>query len=240
MSSLRPTCNAGGKNLIPAKPRSELRVCLLGATGMVGSEVLSQCLDDERIASILLIGRRSAGIQSNKITEIEQDDFLDFSTLETVLSDVDVCVYCLGVYQAQVSKQQFWEITVDYLQALIRALEAANCDVRFCLFSAQGASTSERNVIRFARAKGRAENLLLASKLSRNFIFRPGFIMPGPNKKSPSLAERLFRPLYRLLPVLGIDAPDLATVMLNVGINGADKTVFENRDLRAFVRAHKS
>jgi len=204
--------------------RSELRVCLLGATGMVGSEVLNQCLDDDRIASILVIGRRSTGVQHDKVAEIEHGNFLDFSTLKSRLSDIDVCIYCLGVYQAQVSKQRFWEITVDYLQALI---------------SAQGASTSEQSPIRFAKAKGRAENLLLASKLSQKFIFRPGFIMPGPNKKSPSLAERLFRPVYRLLPGLGIDAPDLATVMMCVGINGAEKTVFENRDLRVYARAEK-
>jgi uncharacterized protein YbjT (DUF2867 family) len=219
--------------------RSELRVCLLGATGMVGSEVLNQCLDDDRIALILVIGRRSTGAQHDKVAEIEHGNFLDFSALKSRLSDIDVCIYCLGVYQAQVSKQRFWEITVDYLQALISALEGVNCDVRFCLFSAQGASTSEQSPIRFAKAKGRAENLLLASKLSQKFIFRPGFIMPGPNKKSPSLAERLFRPAYRLLPGLGIDAPDLATVMMCVGINGAEKTVFENRDLRAYARAEK-
>ena len=207
---------------------------------MVGSEVLSQCLDDDRIASILVIGRRSVGIQHDKIVEIEHGNFLDFSAIKPVLPDIDICIYCLGVYQAQVSKQQFWEITVDYLQALIGTLEGINRDVRFCLFSAQGASTSEKSPIRFARAKGRAENLLLASKLSQKFIFRPGFIMPGPNRKSPSLVERLFRPVYRLFPVLGIDAPDLAAVMLSVGINGADKTVFENRDLRVYVRAGNS
>lgn len=207
---------------------------------MVGSEVLNQCLADHRIASILVIGRRSVGFQHDKITEIEHGNFLDFSAIEPVLPDIDVCIYCLGVYQAQVSKQRFWEITVDYLQALIAALEETDCDVRFCLFSAQGASTSEKSPIRFAKAKGRAENLLLASKLSRKYIFRPGFIMPGPNRKSPSWAERLFRPIYRLFPVLGIDAPDLAAVMLSVGINGADKTVFENRDLRVYVRTGKS
>lgn len=202
---------------------------------MVGSEVLKLCLNDDRIASILVVGRRSVEIQHDKITEIELENFLDFSVLEANLSDIDVCIYCLGVYQAQVSKQKFWEITVDYLKALIEVQERANRNIRFCLFSAQGASTSEKSPIRFAKAKGRAENILLASELSEKYIFRPGFIMPGPDRKSPSLGERMFRPVYRLFPVFGIDAPDLAAVMLNVGINGAEKIVFENRDLRAFV-----
>jgi uncharacterized protein YbjT (DUF2867 family) len=214
--------------------REGLRVCLLGATGMVGSEVLTQCLNDDRVASILVIGRRSVGVQHDKITEIELENFLDFSSVEDKLADINVCIYCLGVYQAQVSKQQFWEITVDYLNALIKTLVKINYEVRFCLFSAQGASPSGKSPIRFAKAKGRAENILMASRLSEKYIFRPGFIMPGPERKSPSLGERLFRPIYRLFPVFGIDAPDLATVMLKVGINGDQKTIFENRDLRRY------
>lgn len=214
--------------------KREFRVCLLGATGMVGSEVLTQCLDDDRVASIIVIGRHSVGVQHEKLTEIKHENFLDFSFVDTHWSDIDVCIYCLGVYQAQVSKELFWEITVDYLNALIQVLGKTNSDVRFCLFSAQGASTSGKSPFRFAKAKGRAENILMASNLSEKYIFRPGFIMPGPTRKNPSLGERLFRPIYRLFPVLGIDAPELAAVILNVGINGNRTSLLENGDLRKY------
>lgn len=208
-------------------------VLIFGATGMVGSEVLAQCLAEESIDTVLTIGRRTAGVQHAKLREIEHDDFLDFSTLDTELSRMDLCIYCLGVYQAQVSKDQFWEITVAYLSALIDAFERSNRAVRFCLFSAQGASTSEKSPFRFAKAKGRAENILMASALSETHAFRPGFIMPGPSRKNATLSARLFEPIYRLFPGIGIDAPRLARVMIDVGIKGHDKVIFENRDLRA-------
>ena len=209
-------------------------VLILGATGMVGGEVLAQCLGDDRIHSVLTVGRRRCGFDHPKLREIEHSDFLDYSALEDELASVDGCFYCLGVYQAHVSKAQFWHVTVDYLEALVRTLERVNKDVRFCLFSAQGASTSERSPLRFAKAKGRAENILFASGISERYAFRPGYILPGPQNQNTTLSAKLIAPLYRLFPVLGIDAPDLARAMIDVGINRNKRTIFENRDLRKF------
>ena len=201
---------------------------------MVGSEVLKQCLANDKIASVVTVGRRRTGIAHLKLTEIEHHNFLDYSALEDRFSQVDVCFFCLGVYQNKVPKKDFWEITVDYPQNLIRAFERANKNVTFCLFGAQGASTSEKSPFRFAKAKGRAENILLASALSGKYVFRPGFIVPGPGKKNAVSYGKLFEPIYRLFPGIGIDAPDLARVMIDVGMNGHSLNVFENRDIRAF------
>ena len=170
-----------------------MEVLILGATGMVGSEVLVQCLANDKIQNVLTAGRRMSGIQHPKLKEIEHSNFLEFSALEAELSQVNICFYCLGVYQSQVSKEEFWEITVDYLRAMISTFERTNKNVRFCLFSAQGASTSERSPIRFAKAKGRAENILLASELSEKYIFRPGLIVPGPQSKECHLTCKTAR-----------------------------------------------
>ena len=78
-----------------------MRAAIFGATGMVGGEVLEQCLANYKIKSVLAIGRRKSGVEHSKLKEIEHNDFLDFTTLEDELADVDVCFYCLGVYQAQ-------------------------------------------------------------------------------------------------------------------------------------------
>lgn len=215
-----------------------MRVAIFGATGMVGGEVLEQCLANNEIKSILTVGRRKSGVRHLKLKEIGHSDFLNFTALDDELADVDVVYYCLGVYQAQVSKAQFWEITVDYLEALVRAFERANKNVRFCLFSSQGASTSEKSPIRFAKAKGRAENILLASELAEKYVFRPGFILPGAKSKNVTLSAKLFEPIYRLFPMIGIDAPELARVMIDIGMNQHKTTVFENRDMRAYGNSH--
>ena len=207
---------------------------------MVGSEVLQRCLAHPRVDAVLTTGRTTTGVQHAKIREVAHADFHDFAGLEPEFSWANVCIYCVGVYQAQVSKDRFWEITVDYLQALIAALEQSNGDLRFCLFSAQGASTSERSPMRFAAAKGRAENILMASALAEKYAFRPGFILPAGERKNDSLTYRLFEWAYRLFPRVGVDATKLARVMVDVGLNGHDRIIFENGDLRAYRAASRS
>ena len=201
---------------------------------MVGSEVLDICLGSHEIRSVTTIGRQKSGLEHTKLLEIEHDDFLDFSPIEHNLCELNMCLYCLGVYQAQVSQEKFWEITVDYLDALIRALEKTGPEIRFCLFSAQGASRSERSLMRFAKAKGRAENLLLGSILAEKYIFRPGYIKPGLKHLNTTTSAKIFEPIYRLFPAIGVDSEVLAKAMVDVGIHGHERTVLENRDLRMF------
>jgi len=201
---------------------------------MVGREVLDICLRSHEIEAVTTIGRRKVGIEHAKLLEIEHNDFLDFSSIERNLRGLDTCLYCLGVYQAQVSKEKFWEITVDYIDALIRMLEKTNPEIRFCLFSAQGASRSERSFMRFAKAKGRAENLLLSSQLAEKYIFRPGYIKPGPKHLNSTISAKAFEPIYRLFPAIGVDAVVLAQSIVEVGTHGYERTTLENRDLRLF------
>ena len=47
-----------------------MRVVLFGATGMVGSGVLLECLDSPRVDSVLVVGRSSTGISHPKVREI--------------------------------------------------------------------------------------------------------------------------------------------------------------------------
>ena len=39
-----------------------MKVVVFGATGMVGAGVLTECLDDSRVASVLVIGRQPCGV----------------------------------------------------------------------------------------------------------------------------------------------------------------------------------
>ena len=88
--------------------------------------------------------------------------------------------------------------------------------------------------MRFAAAKGHAENILMASSLAEKYAFRPGFIMPAGVRKNDTLTYRLFEWTYRLFPRVGVDATKLASVMIDVGLTGHDRLIFENRDLRAY------
>jgi hypothetical protein len=50
------------------------------------------------------------------------------------------------------------------------------------------------------------------------------------------MSAKLFAPVYRLFPMIGIDAPELARVMIDVGMNQHETTIIENKDMREYGR----
>jgi hypothetical protein len=53
-----------------------MNALIMGATGMVGSEVLKYCLDAAQITNVLVLGRRSTRKTHPKLKEIEHENFL--------------------------------------------------------------------------------------------------------------------------------------------------------------------
>jgi len=209
-----------------------MNAAIFGATGMVGIEVLHCCLDESRVRSVLTIGRRASGISHPKLRWILDVDFGNLDHLCQDLVAIDTIFYCLGVYQGRVSDKEFWEITCTYLQRLLLVLAKVGRAPTFCLMSAIGADRSERSPFLFARAKGRAEKILVASSLHDHYIVRPGYIAPGRRAGRSRIPDWLANPIFRVIPAIGISAVDLARVLVSVGIDGADQRLLHNRDLR--------
>lgn len=70
-----------------------------------------------------------------------------------------------------------------------------------------------------------------------HYIFRPGYIAPGRRKGRSRIPDWLARPVYRLIPSIGIDAVDLARVMLRTGLGRGEKRLFLNREIRELIPA---
>lgn len=209
-----------------------MKLLLFGATGMVGTEVLHLALADPRISRVTSIGRRKTGVAHKKLTEIVVPDQLDLRPAAEALREAELIVYCLGVYQNQVSKDEFWKITCDYLAHLLGELERLHADPVFSLMGAQGADPTERSPFRFAKAKGRAERMLMESKLTRRYIFRPGYIQPGRGASRSTIPEWISRPVFKLFPSLGIEAVNLAKVMIETGMTKPAQVLYSNGDMR--------
>ena len=212
-------------------------VLITGATGMVGSLVLEELLSSPTVEKIVCIGRRKTGINDDKLYEIVHTNFLEFSNLSSELASIDVCFHCLGVYQNQVSKDEFVEITCDYQRALTDALQIASPGLTFVLFSASGADTNEKSLTLFARAKGKAENLLSETIFPKKYIFRPGYIHPTGTKRPAGFVYKLLLPvgaaLFKLFPAIGISDRDLARAMVRVGLEGPiGSRVFSNQAIK--------
>jgi len=204
---------------------------------MVGAEVLDLALADPRVTRVISVGRRATGVTHAKLEEILHKDFLDLALLEPALKRSDCCVHCLGVYTGQVPDDEFWRITYGYIDALVTAFERAKPTVRFVLMGASGADPTEKRRFIFAKAKGRAEKRLTTSRITDHFIFRPGYIDPGKVATRSAMPTWIARPLYWVLPFLGIGARDLARVMLESALTGKGARLLENTDIRKVSRA---
>ena len=204
---------------------------VLGATGMVGGQVLRAALADAGVARVVAVGRRGTGVSHAKLEEVGHGDFLDYGAVEEVLRQADAVVFCLAVYQAQVSKAEYEEITVGYPAALVGALARVNPDVRFVLFGAAGAKRSGGGVASFAAVKGRAEMALVGSGLAKRHVFRPGLIVPPAERRGWWWPVGLLRVVFRVLPWSGIEARDLGRAMVAVAVTGDAPEVIENRGM---------
>lgn len=204
---------------------------------MIGSLVLQNCLNSSSITEVVSIARKPLGISNPKLVEIMHQNFLDFSGLREKMKDIDLCFYCLGVYTGKVPTSEFITITVDFTSAFANALKESSPQATFCFLSGQGADSTEKSKVLFARQKGIAENHLFSLQFGATYIFRPGYIYPVTPRKEPNafykLLRQLFKPVAAIYPNIGVTSQKLAEKMVNVGLNGAAISIFENKDIRA-------
>lgn len=213
-----------------------MKILVTGATGMAGSEFIRQAIEDENITHITALVRRPLEISHPKISTVIHHDFLNYSSVKTILKDCDACVWCLGISQLQVSKQQYAVITYDYTVAAARAMLEANPSIHFMFLSGNGADRSGKSKVLFARLKGKAENALLQMNFKQLTIVRPDAIWPKHKNKNAPFAYKLIIPLFPLIerfaPRKIIGSAQLAKAMLQLLKYPGEKNTYENMELR--------
>jgi len=215
------------------------RVIIAGASGMMGQLLFQLCLQSPEIETLTSIVRKEGSIKHPKLIEIIHSDFLDFTSIQSAFEDQDVCFFCLGVYTGQVSPAEFHTITVDYTRAFAEMLRRKSKKTSFVFLSGQGADSSEKSPVMFAKEKGIAENILICLSFDKLCIVRPGYIYPSSPRKEPNLSYVIFKFLYKYLARfvysnIGLTSENLASAMFFAGLKGAHKLILENKDLRSF------
>jgi uncharacterized protein YbjT (DUF2867 family) len=215
-----------------------MEVLLFGATGMVGQGALRECLLDSRVSELVVVGRTPTGRSEPKLREIVRPDLADLSPIADQLSEVDACLFCLGVSSAGLREAEYRRVTYDLTIGAARLLYDRNPALRFSYVSGQGTNTQGRAM--WARVKGETEDALLAMS-PQTYMFRPGFIQPQHGVRSKT---RLYSTVYSvtgpLLPVLRRVFPSAVTTterlgraMVTVSAQGATKRILETRDINA-------
>jgi len=212
------------------------KVVIIGASGMIGTVVLKECLSSNNVEEIISLVRRPGSVQHTKLKEIVLDDFLYYSSVQTELENVDAAYCCVGVYTGAVPKDIFRKITTDIPNAFADAVFATSPQARFCFLSGAGAKRDGKGAM-FAVDKGAAENHIAALGFKSFHTFRPGYIYPVEKRQEPNLMYRVSRRLYPVLKFMGnkysITSVQLGKSMFQVGMEGASLEELENQDIIA-------
>jgi uncharacterized protein YbjT (DUF2867 family) len=214
-------------------------VVIFGASGMVGQGVLRECLLDPGVRRVVTVGRTPAGQQHAKLQEIIHADLLDLSPIESSLTGLDACFYCLGVTSAGMTEEAYTRVTYDMTVAVATTLSRLNPRMTFVFVSGAGTDSTEKGRVMWARVKGKAENALLRFPFKAAYMFRPGVIQPLHGIRSKTRSYRLFyliaRPvlplLKRLFPRAITTTEQIGRGMLAVVRHGAPSVILEQADI---------
>lgn len=166
-----------------------MKIILTGATGFVGSEVLTRLIADPAVMQVTCLTRRPVSVSSPKLVTILHDNFAvwDDSLLDR-LADHDGCIWALGGKASDLGTPDlFARITYTFTLALAGGVASrATRPFSFCYLSGMGADPSETAWLPWEKLtrhlKGRTEKDLVALQAAHPQFgvhnFRPGGILP--------------------------------------------------------------
>ncbi len=217
-----------------------MKIIITGATGMVGSEVIRQAIADNDISEVTALVRRPLKIQHPKLNTVIHQNFLDYSNLAEVFKNKDACLWCLGISQNAVSKEEYIRITYDFTLAAAKEMLQANPLITFLFLSGDGADLTGKSKFLFGRIKGKTESALLKLPFKKLYIARPAGILPVHKLDNISLLLRL---QYAMVKVAGLFIPskvitsaELAKAMLHVVKRGSNNSIITQKDLKQLVK----
>lgn len=211
-----------------------MKIIIFGATGMVGSGVLRECLLDPGVESVLSIGRQAPAVSHEKLHVLVRPDMFDMPAEPDGLTDYDACFFCLGVSSVGMSEAEYATLTYDLTMKWARLLARANPAMRFLYVSGMGTGGNAM----WARVKGRTEGDLLAL-FPEAVMIRLGALRPmhaeRPRGTGARMLLTLMAPLWpvihRIWPGGVITTEELGRAMLRVARGESTKRVLESSDL---------
>lgn len=211
------------------------KVIITGATGMVGEGVVHECLQHHDISTVLVINRRSCGIQHSKLKEILHADFFDLSPVRMQLTGYDACFFCLGVSSVGMKEAEYRRLTYDLTLHAATVLSEANRGMLFCYVSGAGTDSSEKGRSMWARVKGKTENDIRKLPFRRTYMYRPGFIRPTKGLKNSLSFYKYINWLFPLLrplsPKYFVTLKELGLSMIHLLKEDYPKQIIDGKDI---------
>jgi len=173
---------------------------IIGATGLIGSNLLEELLLDSHFDTVRILIRRPLDITHSKL-EKKLIDFTDTESFRLALEGSDVVFSAIGTTQQKVKgdKAAYRKIDFDIPVQAAKFCKMNGCET-FVLVSSVGANSKSNNF--YLQLKGEVENAIQAIGLSSVHIMRPSMLL-GDRKEArlgENIAKVLMKPLSFLFP----------------------------------------
>lgn len=211
------------------------KAIVIGATGLIGKELVGQLINSRDYSKITLLVRRTVGIQHPKLEE----KIINFEQLEKVdvnLKEADV--FCtLGTTIKKAGSQEAFRL-VDYNYPLTLAKMAKEQGAsHFLIVTSMGASA--KSMAFYSRVKGEIEEALQALNFPALSIFRPSLLLGDREEfrlgeRFASVLSTALLPIFKgpLRKIRPIEGRTVAKAMVHVATKGdAQFRIFESEEI---------
>ena len=171
---------------------------VIGATGLIGTELTNLLVEDDAFSEIKLLVRKPYVTALRKL-QIIQVDFSNPAELEKTLGSPDVLFCCIGTTQKKVKgdKQAYRKVDYDIPVHSAAIAKRKGCSA-YMLVSAIGADASSGNVD--LQLIGQVEDAITATGFETAGIFRPSVLLG--NRKEFRLGELIGKAVIQFLSPL--------------------------------------
>jgi uncharacterized protein YbjT (DUF2867 family) len=179
---------------------SKKTALVIGANGLVGSELLKSLLVAPEYSKITVLVRKTLGIEASNLEEkiINFENLADYK--ESFKVDDVFC--CLGTTIKKAKSQEaFKKVDVDYPLEMAKLSKEMDCK-KFLVISSMGADP--KSSVFYNRMKGTLEEGLQAMNLNSLQIFRPSLLLG--NRKEFRFGEKVGSIIARGLIFLFVGA----------------------------------
>jgi len=191
---------------------------LIGATGLIGSQILQRLLEDPDFTNIKVLVRRPFDLTHPKVQLILLD-FADEAAYQAAIAGSDVVFCSVGTTLKQVNGDMVAYRKIDYdIPVNAARFCAATACPKFLLVSSIGADSQSRNF--YLKLKGEVEEKVGSLGLPTVSIFRPSMLLG--QRAEFRLGERIGQVLMGVLGFLipaqykAIDVKTVAKAMVAV------------------------
>ena len=109
---------------------------------MLGQAVLTECLSDTEVESVLIVNRRKSSFSHPKLREIVHHDLFNLTPIAGELSGYNTCFFCLGVSSAGMSEKEYHKTTYELTFHVAKTLLQTGEEMTLCYVSGTGTDST--------------------------------------------------------------------------------------------------